>query len=161
MGINKEVLSQDCSYRREAIIHSLLSKAHSFKSFTHPYLTNICFIFINKLFIGIAKQKWKQKELLCPRESDTKAKVQWRFREFHQLASHVSSRRGVRACWFINTPPHSLFPSSLTCTAKGCPSGLLVNPSQGAADPGTPRTAPSWSVRKPNQSASHPTPSYQ
>lgn len=160
--ISKEVLSQYCSYRKKLLFKACFLKHNSSKDTLYTPLSNrhTFFIFTNKLCISITKKKWNQKELFCPTELDMKTKVQWHFHEFHLLAFSVSSWRGVCARWFMNTPPHRLFPPSPTCTEKGSLRGSSAKPSQDAAPAGTPCTAPSRSVRKPSHPALHPPPSY-
>lgn len=100
----------------------------------------IFFIFTNKLCISITKKKRNQKELFCPRELDTKTRVQLHFHEFNLLAFSVSCWRHVCASWLMNLPTTDCSPLLTHSTGKGSLRNSLAKPGEDAAPPGTPCT---------------------
>lgn len=125
--ISKEVLSQDFSYRREAVIPSLLSEAQQFYGLLTP-LSNrhTFFIFTNKLCISTTKKKWKS-SVAFPWISPPCFQCLELQRCACQLIQELTHHTDC-------SPPHPQH-------RKGLSQGL-AKPSQGAAPPGTPCTAP-------------------
>lgn len=55
--ISKEVLSQYCSYRKKLLFKACFLKHNSFKDFTHPYLTDIHFLFSQTSFASVSPRR--------------------------------------------------------------------------------------------------------